>query len=191
MKITLNLSTPRSFRERYALAWAVPVAVLGLAGMVACLVAAFQAARDYRRYHAGVVKLEVQESALRASEAALKNEFERPESRQVVRESQYLNSLIDRKRFSVTEFVEKVTKLLPASARLNGLAMTAPGADPLVRFSVVGQSEDAIETFLTNLEDSPDFREVAIISQGLQQQGPGGGPVSIDCTARYVGGRQL
>jgi hypothetical protein len=58
-----------------------------------------------------------------------------------------------------------------------------------VRVSDITYAEDATErkTSAMWMRDG----DVAIINQGLQQQGPGGGPVSIDCTARYVGGKQL
>jgi hypothetical protein len=189
MKLILNLSTTPSRHERYALAWAVPTAVIALAGLAFLSLLAVRNFREYRRVHRWVVETEQTEGQLRSQEMALRRELERPQLRQIYRQVQFVNSLIDQKRFSLTELTEKVSKLLPGEVRLTGLALSRGEKESVVRFTVAGNSEEAVETFLSNLEDSADFADVAILSQGFSQEGAGQGPVTIACAARYVGGR--
>jgi hypothetical protein len=175
-------------RERYALAWTVPTIVIGLA--VLALLAAV-GVRDFRRYRAvrrSVVELQRTEAQVREQESALRRELERPQLRDMYRQAQFVNILIDRKQFSVTDLFEKVAPLLPPDVRLSGLVLTHSGGDRQVRFVVVGKSEEAVEKFLANLEDSADFADVAILSQGFAKQGTESEPVAISCGARYLGG---
>jgi len=189
MKLTLNLSTSPSPRERYALAWAVPTAVIALAGLVLLSLLAVRNFREYRSVHRSVLESEQAEARLRSQEMALRRDLEQPQLRQVYRQVQFVNALIDQKQFSLTELTEKVSKLLPGDVRLTGLALSRAARDPVVRFTVAGNDEEAVETFLSRLEDSADFADVAILNQGFAQEGAGHGPVTIACAARYVGGR--
>ena len=189
MKLILNLSTAPSRHERYALAWAVPTAVVALAGLAFLSLLAVRDFREYRRVHRWVVETEQTEGQLRSQEMALRRELERPQLQQIYRQVQFVNSLIDQKRFSLTELTEKVSKLLPGEVRLTGLVLSRGEKESVVRFTVAGNNEEAVEKFLSNLEDSADFADVAILSQGFSQEGAGQGPVTIACAARYVGGR--
>lgn len=187
MRITLNLSTAPSSRERYALAWALPVSLLGVAILVLLATSTLHGYREYRRVHRALLELQTAEARLRAREAALKQELERPQAQGVYRGVRFVNALIDQKRFSLAELTERVTKLLPPQVRLAGLALGEQGNEPVVRFTIVGNSEEAVEKFLTNLEDSSYFKNVAILNQGFEQEGSAGGGVTIACTAQYQG----
>jgi hypothetical protein len=189
MKLTLNLSTTPSPHERYALAWAVPTAVIALAGLVLLSLLAVRNFREYRSVHRSVLESEQTEARLRTQEMALRRDLEQPQLQQVYRQVQFVNALIDQKQFSLTELTNKVSKLLPGDVRLTGLALSRAERDPVVRFTVAGNDEEAVETFLSRLEDSADFADVAILNQGFGQEGAGRGPVIITCVARYVGGR--
>lgn len=190
MKITLNLSVAPSAHERYALAGALPVALLGLVVLVWLSLSALHSYRDYRKAHRALLEVQAAEARLRTRETALKGELEQPGSQQVYRGVRFVNALIDQKRFSLAELTEQVTKLLPPQVRLAGMALAAGGNEPVVRFTIVGNSEEAVEKFLINLEDSSYFRYVAIINQGFEQEGSAGGPVRIACTAQYQGARR-
>jgi len=188
MKVTLNLSIAASRRERYALVWAMPATLVGLAGLLLLLVATVHKVREYRVVRGSVVEYEEWENRLRERESALRKELERPQFRKVFRDAQFLNTLIEKKRVSVTALAAKVTKLLPGQVRLTGLALASQGDDLVVRFAVTGRNEEVVETFLSNLEDSSDFKDVAIINQGFQEEGGASGPVTIVCTTRYLAG---
>ncbi len=188
MKVYLNLAVAPDRRERYALAWAFPT--LAVAILVLLWLAA-TAIRDVRRSHQIQQSLAVtrsQDATLRVKEAGLQQQIDRPEFRSMIEKTEFVNQLIGRRQFSLTELTFKVSKLLPPSARLDGLALSSSTeAQPEVQFSVMGKDEESIETFLSNLEGSPDFSGVVIKSQGFRGGG-GGGPqqIALMCTAKYV-----
>jgi hypothetical protein len=193
MKITLNLSIAPSPRERYALAWAAPTSVLAAAGLVLLSFLAVRNFREYRSARQARLDLQQVEAKMREQEAALKKNLERPQLREMYRQAQFVNSLISQKRSSLPELAEKVSKLLPGQARLDGLALTHSGNALTVRLAVAGTSEQDIEKFLGNLEDSADFADVTVLSQGVApepEEGGGRVPVTVVCTARYLGGQE-
>jgi len=148
--------------------------------------------REYRSAHRSLVELQRVETKMREHEAALKKELERPQLHEMFRQAQFVNVVISQKQSSLTELAQKVSKLLPGQARLDSLALTHAEKNPTVRLSVAGNSEEDIETFLGNLEDSTDFADVAVVSQGVAQENQEDGgrePVTVVCTARYVGGQ--
>lgn len=187
MKVYFNLAVAPDRRERYALAWAVPTLA---AGLVVLVWLAFTSIRDVRRSHrAGqsLAQLHSQEAAINSKEAGLRRQVDRPEYRSMIRKTEFVNQVISRRQFSLTNLTFKVSKLLPPSTRLNGLALASASAPkPEVQFAVMGKDEESIETFLNNLEGSSDFSDVVIKSQGFR--GGGGGPqeIALVCTARYV-----
>jgi len=190
MKIALNLSTAPTPRERFALAWAAPLAIAGLAALVLLSVSAARSFREYRKVHRSLLELQVTASGLRDRESALRRELERPEFREVLRGVEFVDALIEQKQFSLTELTAQVTRLLPPQVRLTGLALAEWAGDPVVRFTIEGNNEEAAEAFLGNLEDSPYFKDVAILNQGFAQEGSAAGPVTVACTAHYLGVRR-
>ncbi|HZP00123.1 MAG TPA: hypothetical protein VFD30_07505 [Terriglobia bacterium] len=187
MRIALNLSISAGPRERYALAWAAPVSLLAAAALVYILVTLVGGVRNYRHYHRALAELQDQERQLTFRETKARQELSRPQSREVVRQAQFINTLIDRRHFSLTALAMKVGKLLPTDVRLAGLSVAQQSEGPLVRFTVSGKGEEAVEDFLTNLEDSPEFRDVTVLNQGLEQPGNAAGTVNVTCSAYYVG----
>jgi Tfp pilus assembly protein PilN len=189
MKITLNLATPPSPHERYGLAWAIPTVVVALVGMGLLAFFARRNYRDYRAVHRSVLEMQQREAELRSRELSLRRELEQPQFREVYRQAQFVNALIDQRRFSLTELTQKVSNLLPGEVRLTSLVLPQGGKEPVVRFSVVGNSEEAIEAFLSNLEDASDFADVAVLNQGFAQESGTQGSVTVVCMARYLGAR--
>jgi hypothetical protein len=186
MKIDLNLAVAPSSRERYALVWAVPTTLAALVVLALLSLSALRTYREYRKVHASVEELRAQEAKSRQRESELRRDLERPQLREVFRSVRFVNGLIDEKQSTVSELVERVAKLLPPQARLVGLVMGESGGNTMVRVSVAGKSEEALEKFLSNLENSDNFSEVAIISQGFAPEGSEGEPVRIACSARYL-----
>jgi hypothetical protein len=54
---------------------------------------------------------------------------------------------------------------------------------------ITGKNAGAIETFLSNLEDSPSFKDVAIINEGFEEAGTVSELENIACTAHYLPGQ--
>ena len=188
MKVTLNLSLSQNFRQRHRLGWSLPVLVIALALLGRLLFSLKYDWHQYRSAHEAVAREQGRLSQLAAREADLRRKLDRPESRDLLREVKFVNFLIDQRQLSFAELAAKVTALLPPQARLATLSLPDSSGEPLVHFGIEGTTEDAVETFLNNLEESPDFIDVTVTNQGFEEKG-GGAPVSITCTARYVGGR--
>jgi Tfp pilus assembly protein PilN len=186
MKVTLNLAALPGRRERYALAWSVPLAVLGAAGFVLLARFAVVNVREYQKVQKEIVRLEDQNRQLAHQEDELRKIVGQPEYQTISSEAQYVNSLIEAKKISVADLILKVSKLMPDTVHLSGLSRSESQGTS-VRFSVVGRDEEALETFLTALEDSPDFQDVAVVNEGIQTQGDASTPMTITCTARYMG----
>ena len=188
MRVYFNLAVAPDRRERYALIWAVPTLVVALL-VLAWL--GFTSIRDVRRAHRAeqsLAQLHSQEAAINTKETGLRRQIDRPEYRSMIEKTEFVNQVISRRQFSLTDLTFKVTKLLPPSTRLEGLALASASVPkPEVQFAVMGKDEESIETFLNNLEGSTDFSDVVIKSQGFRGGG-GGGPqeIALVCTARYV-----
>ena len=188
MKIDLNLSPSQSFRQRHLLAWSVPLLVISLALLVRLVLTIQTNWMEYRAVGRSVEREQDRRNELAAREAALKRQLDEPENRALLREVRFVNSVIDQRQFSFTEMEAKVTSLLPPEVRLTALSMPDSSGEPLIHVGVEGSSEGPVETFLINLEDSPDFRDTMITGAGFDEKG-GGAPVGISCTAHYVTGR--
>ncbi|HEY6293851.1 MAG TPA: hypothetical protein VI455_20040 [Terriglobia bacterium] len=188
MKVELNLSLAQGFRQRHLLAWSLPLFLVSLVALFRMSISIRTNWIEYRSAHQAVEREEGRRNELAVLENGLKLRLDQPENQALLHEVQYVNYLIDQRRLSFSELALKVTGLLPPEVRLTGLGLPDAAGDPVVRFSVEGASEGPVETFLSNLEDSADFRDVTVTSQGFEEKG-NGAPVSIGCTARYVGGR--
>ena len=188
MKVVLNLAIPPSARERYALYWAIPATLLGVTGLAFLLLFTVRSFREYRAVQKSVAEHQGRENTLRAQEMALRKQLEEPESRRLLDDVQFVNALIEKKRFSLTGLAADITDLIPDEVRLTGLALAPEGQELAVRFVITGKSEEAIERFLSDLEDSPHFKDVAIINQGFEQTGAASELENIACTAHYLAG---
>jgi Tfp pilus assembly protein PilN len=186
MKISLNLATLPSRRERYALAWAVPLFVVSVVMLVYLVILAVGNIREYRNVEAEISRQEETRARLAAEEAKIKRQIERPEYQTVSRQAQFINSLIEEKKISAADLTLKVSKMLPETVHLTSFGLSRTQGTS-VRFAVVGRDEDALEDFLTTLENSPDFRDVSVVDQGFQSPSNPDAAVTITCTATYVG----
>ena len=191
MKITLNLSPAAHARDRYALAWAIPATIIGLAAGVMLYQATQREYREYRAMQVQLTEVQKRVDELHTQEMAARAKLDDPTNQDVLRRSQFVNKLIDQRKLSLTELSARIAGLLPEDAHLSGLALTSPkrpGEDYEVRMGITSKGEDAIETFMNDLEDAPDFKDVSIINQGFQEESSQGREVNLICTARYLPG---
>ena len=193
MKITLNLSPAASVRDRYALTWAIPVSVAGLAALVLLGRASLQEYREYRGFRQQAAEVQTRVDALRSKEATIRKKLQDPAGRELLQKVHFVNNLIDERALSLSELSARVADLLPDDAHLTGLALTPPekpAHDPMVRIGINAKGENAVESFINDLEDAPDFKDVSIINQVFQEETALGEQVNIVCTARYLAGVQ-
>lgn len=187
MKISANLATFSSPGERYALAWALPLALFGALGLVFMARSVVSNFGEYQKVQKKLDAEVLREKAMNDREAALRKDLDQPGQKAVFQKAHFVNGLIAQKQFSLTELTERVSKLMPASVRLISLGVTRPKADIFVRFSVVGHEEEGLEKFIENLEDAPDFTDLNVANQSQVAGKLMTGMVGISCTARYVG----
>ncbi len=191
MRITLNLSAAASARDRYALLWAVPATLLGLAALVLLCRASIHEFRDYRGIRQQLTEVQMRSDDLHNQEAAVRKKLAAPAYQKLLVKAQFVNKLIDERELSLTELSARLAGLLPEDAHLLSLALASPkkpGDDYMLRMGITARGEDAIDTFLNDLEDAPDFKDVAIVNQGFQEEASQGQQVTIICTARYLPG---
>jgi hypothetical protein len=191
MRITLNLSAAPSLRDQYALSWAIPASIVGLAVLILLGRASLREYRDYHGMQAQLVEVQVRTANLHNEEAALRRKFEDPVNRSLLQRAQFVNNLIVQKQLSLTEASARLAGLLPEDAHLTGLALSTPknpGDDYMIRIGITARNEDSIETFINDLEDAPDFKDVSILNQGFEEQGSQPDQVNVICTARYLPG---
>ena len=188
MRVVLNLAIPPSARERYALYWAIPATLLGVSGLLVLLLFTDRSFREYKAVQTSVAAYQERENALRAQEMALRRQLEEPEARRLLDDVQFINALIEKKRITLTDFASDITELIPNEVRLTALALAPVGEELGVRFVFSGKSTEAIELFLSNLEDSPHFKDVAIINEGFEEAGTPSELENIACTAHYLAG---
>jgi hypothetical protein len=189
MRIAFNLAIPASAHERYALYWAPAATLLGGIGLALILTVTVRSYHDYKAVQQSVVVQREAENALRAQEMATRRDLDQPQARQLLSDTQVINVLIERRRISVTSLVADIAGLVPDEVRLAELDL-APDEQGLgVRFVITGKSEAALDRFLSNMEDSPHFKDVAVTNQGFEEVGAGSELPNIACTARYLNSR--
>jgi len=191
MKITLNLSPAPSARDRYALTWAIPATLIGAVALVFLGRAVRREYRDFREVRSQVAEVQKHADELHEQERVIRKKLEDPASRELFRRVQFVNALIDQRQISLTELSARLAGLMPEKAHLTGLSLTTSkvkNSEYLVKMGISAKDEDAIETFLNDVEDAPDFKDVTIINQGFLAESAQAGGVNIICTARYLPG---
>ena len=189
MKIRFNLANPPSFRDRYAFILAVPALSIGL--LVIALFGRY-ASKEYSEYaELGKALQQLQSRRAELADRArdLQNALRQPEAQGTLREAQFVNTLIERKRLSLADLTLQLAALLPTEVRLSNLMLVRAGNESDLRFQVAGKSEEALLSFMKNLQDSPEFADPSFTSEGFEQQGPGAGEITIICQTRYLGMR--
>ena len=191
MKITLNLSPAASVRDRLALAWAIPAIMVSLAALVLLCRASLNEYRQYRGIQAQVTEIKARMAEYQGQEAAIRGKLDDPQYRELLHRARFVNDLIERRQLSLSEMSSRIAGLLPEDAHLTGLALGSPKNPTdgyLVRMGITARTEDAVETFVNDLEDAPDFKDVSILNQGFQEEMSQPDQVNIVCTAHYLPG---
>jgi len=186
MKITLNLAIAPSARERYALHWTIPAMVLGVAGLVFLLTSTYRSFREYKAAQKSLTQYQEQENEIQAREMTLRQKMEEPNTRRLITDAQFVNTLIEKKRFTLTDVATDLTGLMPDEVRLTALSVDSEQEGLLIRFVIAAKSEAGVEHFLSSLEDSPHFKDVAIVNEGFEQEGNTTDLENIACTAYYL-----
>lgn len=190
MRININLSLHQSVHERYALYWGVPLALGSLVALACLATAALRSFRLYHQVSQSVAECQAQQNLLRAREMAAIRRLQQPQFQGVLRQANYVNSLIVQRRLSLTVLTGKITRLLPPDVRLISLMLSQGTDGPLVRMTVEGSRQEQVIAFVQSIEESPDFADPVISSEDPGQEGggaPSTGVARMVCAALYKG----
>lgn len=187
MRVRINLAQPSSRVERSVYLWA-PVAIAVAALLLARLsYSAGQAFIAYRGVHQQTLRYQAEVREMQSKEVRAGSMLRRPETRKLYGQINFLNELIAEKQVSLSGVTLKVSRLLPAEARITGLALVQSQKGLIADMSIEGAGQAVTGEFLNNLEDSPDFDDITVTGQSFIQTGPEKGLVTLTCNARYVG----
>ncbi len=128
------------------------------------------------RYSTGLVELRALEREARvewefleARIEELQEQLQRPDALEDIEEIRFLNTIQERKRFSWTILLREIEQAIPRTVYIVSLA---PNIDETgrvwIEMEARGRSVDALSLFLSNVEASPLFSDVAVI---LEEQG--------------------
>ncbi|MGH9398117.1 MAG: hypothetical protein ACRD18_14855 [Terriglobia bacterium] len=187
MRIQINLAHPESRIERSVYVWTPVVILVAAVLLVRLLFSAGHEYVQYRSVHHSALRYQAEVQEMQVKEVRLGSVLRRPETLKLYGQINFLNGLIDQKRVSLSGLTLKVARLLPAQARITGLALVETEKGPVVDISVEGSGHAVAGEFLNNLEGSPDFDGITVTDQSFAQTGPEKGLVTLTCSARYVG----
>jgi hypothetical protein len=189
MKISLNLATNPSLRDRYALAASAPTAGIALLVLILLTYLTHSAWVNYKVAQAQTADDARKQAVLQQKEAELRSYLGQPKYSGTFREVKFVNALIAQKKLSVPGLFAKVTELLPVDVRLIRLLYAEGRDSAAVRMEVNGRTQGALDEFLSTLEKSPDFADAALAGEGFDKQNSSGtsGGVTMNCQARYLG----
>jgi hypothetical protein len=193
MKITLNLSPRSSARDRYALGWGIPATLVGVAALVILSRASLREYREYRAAETQISQIQGRVDDLARQEADMRRKLAEPASRDLRTRARFLNELIAKRQVSLAEVSSRLAGLLPADARLSTLTFVSPKdstGDYSVRIGITAKGEEAIETYMNDLEDSPDFKDISIENQTIKEDPSQGSQINVVCNARYLPGAE-
>lgn len=176
MKLTINLATRRYVNQRQ-LNLVLTASFVILAALLVYLV------RELANNQAEINKIKSQSAAASrgpAGAAAIPPE----QMKELEGRIAFANALIDRKTVNWISLLDKLELVVPAGV---SLTQVSPGPDLSVKLEGVALTFGNLRTLLENMEQSPNFSEVYLLSQserkvGSTQEGKG---FSISCKVGY------
>lgn len=172
MKLNLNLATRRGARRQDSLPtvfWGLAAGTFGLILMFVSLGIDFAKVRKVSR---AIEPLRAKHSRLTQKAQALQNSFNQPESQAILQRTHFANALIEHKGFSVVNLITALEAVMPAQVRLSSLSLERLGPQASVRLTATARTEKDLTTFLSQMETSPNFREVILGSETSSPEAP-------------------
>jgi type IV pilus assembly protein PilN len=186
MRIDVNLaSQPYEDARQFWMRWGTALGVLSLLTLVllALDITGWMAASKDRAAMS-------QKRALIADreriEAEAQTQLNLPENRTMWSESQYLNSLIERKAFSWTRVLENLERVMPPRVHLVSISPQLDENNELaLKMTVAGDSRDRAIELARRMEESHRFAQTNIIREN-RFESQNGDTLSIEMAAIYI-----
>jgi Tfp pilus assembly protein PilN len=168
MRVNLNLATQKyeDVRRFLSIAW---MSISGLSVLVLILaVLSWINFNDTKNSGARISDLKQKITALQEKRAAAEAIENRPENRDINEQKNFWNAEIEKKRFSWTQLLNDLQKLMPGRAYVSSVA---PSLEPdnvfKVKLVIVGEKyENALE-LVRKMENSERFHNPKIIEERL------------------------
>ncbi len=174
MRININLAT-RPYRDvrQFLQTWGTGTVLLALLTVGLCWYT-FHAWHQSRSARGQVALLQSEIRQLDSQRAAGIAMLNQPQNREVASQSAFLNGLIARRSFSLTQLFMELERIMPARLRVTSIAPTLNKSNQIEIHMLVGGDarEQALE-LVRRLEDSPSFRQPELRSETLAQNSPG------------------
>jgi len=192
MRVNINLAT-RPYRDvrQFLRTWGTGTIVLALLTLWLCWYTfhVWQQSRSARAQVA-VIQSEIDRLDRQHAEGiALLNQ---PQNREIASQSAFLNGLIARRSFSLTQLFMELERIMPARLHVTSIAPTLNRSNQIEIHMLVGGDarEQALE-LVRRLEDSSSFRQPELRSETVQnspgtQNLPGADRVVFDISLLYV-----
>ncbi len=151
-----------------------------------------------REYAGGVRELAAIEQDVRVEWESLGDQIadidgrlRRPEALAEIEEVRFLNTVIERQRFSWTLLLDDIERLIPRAVYLVALQpQIGDSGEVFVRLVARGRTVDALSQFIRDLESTDTFRDVAVSSEargGIE----GNSEIQLTMTVQYMPGARV
>jgi len=164
-RIPINLASEPFRRDRPILAASAATAVL-LLGVLVLLITTIVSERNAARESRGqLASLQRQLRQVNAEIAKHESELRKPENAEVLEQSIFLNTLLQRKGISWTRMYSDLEQVFPGNVRLVAIRPYVTGDNKVQLDMIVGsQAPEPVIDLLKKLEGSPLFGQTALVS---------------------------
>jgi Tfp pilus assembly protein PilN len=189
MRVNLNLASQKYEDVRRFLS----IARMSIAGLSALLLLLALLAwfnyNDSKSSGARISELKQKIAALQEKRAAAEAFVNRPENKDINQQKNFWNAEIEKKRFSWTQILNDLQRIMPARAYVSTVSPTTGSDNVLkVRLAIVGEKyENALE-LVRKMENSERFHNPKIIAERLVKDRQSGAPqqFEIEIETGYV-----
>jgi len=113
--------------------------------------------------------------------------FSKPENARLEDRAGFINSILDAQSLNWTRMFLGLERVLPGGVRVLSIEPKLDNGQAAIKLTVGAMTEDAKRTFLSALEQSGDFSNVALISVRMSAPGAAGDPIVMELTVTYAG----
>jgi hypothetical protein len=185
MKIRLNLATSPLTSDRRFIVGSTTVGILGMLAMVVLAWHAFEMWRSNIAFRTQELQLNTEMNRLREERGALEIYFNQPETVQRRDVAAFFNNLIAERAFPWTKIFMDLEKNLPPGARVISVEPTLVRDHVELQLTVEASNDAAKLELLRDLEKSPDFSQIQLLSERRSEQAGDNAPIVLSLVARY------
>jgi type IV pilus assembly protein PilN len=187
MRIDINLATrPYEDSRQFWTYWGTGLALLGLVTLLLVGMATLgyvRAGRDRAQLSKLNAEIESYDRERTQAEAVLNQ----PQNRQMREQSQFLNTLFERKSFSWTRVFEDLEQVMPAHLHVVSIHPDRSAENANVQLVVGGDSQAEALDLVRKMENSRHFKQTQILKESFAtEQSQTGDRVQFEIEAAYT-----